>query len=179
MHALEVGKPYIAGRTNWPEAVEYSYRGGEHEVRMFLSAPSVQEVESVRSGKCEFALAIERPVIFLLYCFPPAIDWSDAPYSCHLVPENDRALPGLSGPETRALLHVTLVDGATGLVRVLHVVSLSPAFTRALDIAIVEQALSRWVGRAAYDAALADIYRRYRHSAELLFRAVRRTQAGE
>jgi hypothetical protein len=126
MHVLEVGKPYIAGRTNWPERVEYNYRSGEHELRLFLRSPSREEVEAVRSGGCEFGVAIERPVIFFLYCLPPAADWSDAPLSCHLVPHNEQALPGVSGPETWALLQVMLVDAETGLVRVLRTVAVDP-----------------------------------------------------
>src|SRR5215831_8746401 len=115
MHVLEVEKPYIAVRTQWLEEVEYNYRGGEHELRMFFSAPGRQEVEAVRKGRCEFALAVEGPVIFLVYCFRPTVDWSDAPYSWHLVPENEQTLPDAEGPETRALYQLVLTDAQTGL----------------------------------------------------------------
>jgi hypothetical protein len=50
MELLEVGKPYIAGHTQWPEAVEYNFRGGEHELRLFWRDPSVREVEGPRGG---------------------------------------------------------------------------------------------------------------------------------
>jgi hypothetical protein len=178
MHVLQVGKPYIADRGQWPEAVEYNYRGGEHDLRMFFRAPGQQEVEAVRKGRCDFAVAVEGPVIFLLYCFRPAADWSDAPYSWHLLPETEQALPDVEGPETRALLQVVLTDAQTGLVRVLRAVTFSPSFTRALHRAIRQQAASPWPGRAAYDAALRDLYRRYATSEDLLRRAVAWTVGG-
>ncbi len=178
MRVLQVGKPYIPGRTDWREGVEYNYRAGAHEMRMFFERPAVSEVEAVRKGECEFALAVEGPVIFLLYCFRPAIDWSDAPFSWHLVPEIERTLPQQEGNETRALLHVDLIEAKTGIVRALRVVTFSPEFTYALHNAIREQAASPWLGRDAYDAALRDAYRHYARSEDLLKRAVARTVGG-
>lgn len=175
---LEVGEPYIAGRTSWPEAVEYNYRAGAHELRMFFDSPRAPTINSVRAGAADFALVVEPPVIFLLYRFAPAIAWSDAPYSCHLVPEDQRTLPDAEGPQTRALLHVVLVDAGTGLIRALRLVTFSPAYTRALHDAIREQASSPWLSGPTYDAALADIYRRYPTSAELLKHAIAQTFGG-
>jgi hypothetical protein len=103
---------------------------------------------------------------------------SDAPYSWHLVPETEQALPDAEGPETRALLQVVLPDAQTGLVRVLRAVTFSPSFTRALHDAIRAQAFSPWPGRAVYYAALRDLYRRYATTGCLLRRAVARTVGG-
>ena len=179
MHLYRVGEPYIVGRSAWPEAVEYNYRSGEHELRMFLRAPTPREIEAVRTGDCAFALAAEGPVIFLLYRFGDSISWSDAPSCWHLVPETERALPESEGPETRALLHVILVDADSGIIRALRVVSFSPTFTRALHVAIRQQATSPWPGRAAYDAALAEIYRQYPTTAHLLARTLAVSRGGE
>ena len=179
MRALEVGKPYIPGRTNWPEGVDYNFRAGSHEMRMFFRSPTRREVEAVRKGRCEFGLVVDGPIIFLLYRFHPAIDWSDATYSWHLVPETERTLPQPEGAETRALLHVDLIEADSGLVRALRVVTFSPAFTRALHSAIRQQAASPWPGREAYDDALASVYKRYPTSKDLLRRAVARSVGGE
>jgi hypothetical protein len=94
MVMLQVGKPFIAGRTRWPVGVEYNYWAAGRELRMFSEAPRPEVVEAVRKGECEFALAVDGPVIFFLYRFGSAIRWSDAPYSWHLVPEPQRSLPG-------------------------------------------------------------------------------------
>jgi hypothetical protein len=159
--------------------VDYNFRAGTHELRMFFRLPTRREVEAVRKGRCEFALAFEGPVIFLMYFFDPAIDWSDAPYCWHLVPEVERTLPQRGGPETRALLQANLVEAQSGLVRALRVVTFLPAFTRALHFAIREQAALPWLGREAYEEALASIYKRYPTSGDLLARAVARTVGGE
>ena len=178
-HVLEVGKPYISGRREWPEGVEYNFRAGGHELRMFLHGPRASEVEAVRKGECEFALVVKGPVIFFMYRFGKAVYWSDPSYSWHMVPEDQRTLPDPEGLETRALLHMLLVDAKNGLVLALRTVSFSPAFTRALHDAIRAQAASPWVGQATYDAALADLYRRYPTSDDLLRCAAVRTWGGE
>jgi hypothetical protein len=178
-HLYQVGRPYIPGRAGFPEGVEYNFRAGEHELLFFFYSPSRAEVKALRTGECEFALAVEGPVIFLLYRFGTAINWSDAPYSWHLIPPDQCTLPEAQGPDTRALLQIIVVDAVSGLLLALRVVTFSPTFTGALYAAIRAQAENSWVGQAAYDAALADLYRRYPTSADLLKRAVGRTQGGE
>jgi hypothetical protein len=114
------------------------------------------------------------------------VPWSDAPYSFHRladsgVPEAERALPPdpkafldrlaaagkdawkagrLPGEEftcdSRALLQILLIDAATGIIRCLRAVTLSPEFTRALFGAIRDQAARPW-DRAAYERALKSI----------------------
>ena len=68
----------------------------------------------MRAGNAEFALLIYGLAIFFLYRFEKAIAWSDAPYSWHLVPADERQLPETpESAETRALLSVVLVDART------------------------------------------------------------------
>jgi len=56
---------------------------------------------------------------------------SDALYSWHLVPEGQRSLPpAAESAQTRALLHVILVDADMGIVLAVRMVSFSPDFTR-------------------------------------------------
>src|SRR3989442_1943192 len=98
MTALEVSKPYIAGRTAWPEGLEYHYGALQHEFRMFLGSPTRDEVEAVRHGECEFALAYDDGVIFFLYRFGEAIRWSDSPYFFHLIPSGEPILPDAEDP---------------------------------------------------------------------------------
>jgi hypothetical protein len=111
---------------------------------MFFEAPR----PAVRNGKCEFAVTVEGPVIFFLYRFGHTITWSDVPYSWCLVPEVQWSLPEPEGEESPALLHIILVNAGTGIVRVLRGVTLSPAFTQALDEAIRAQAAAPWRVRA-------------------------------
>ncbi|GIW06340.1 MAG: hypothetical protein KatS3mg060_1145 [Dehalococcoidia bacterium] len=178
-HLLQVGAPYLPGRTRYPEAVQYTYRAGGHELLLWLSSPSPREVESIQRGRASFALSIEPPLIVLLYRFAPAITWSDAPFSIHLVPPAQRVLPPPLGQaeESRALLQVILVDADTGIVRALRQLTWSPAFTAAIHAAIAAQATMTWDAQA-YDAALRQLYQRYPTSEALLSTATARTEGG-
>lgn len=158
MHKYTIGQLYNPNRTRWPETSQYNVRIGYHELILLLSKPSEREVKSLRRGPAEFALHIEPPVLLLLYRFEPGLPWSDAPFSIHLVPESERDLPSsLETPESRALLHVLMVDVATGILRAIRAVSLSAAFTVELHRAIREQAILPW-DPDAYDTKLAEVY---------------------
>lgn len=132
---------------------------------MFWAGITPRDVASITGGRAAFGLAVVGPVIFFLYRFDPACPWSDAPYSIHLVPEEERALPGpalASGAQTaqHALLNVVLVEATNGIVRGLRAITFSPRLTTALHLAIRDQLAAPW-SAAAYDAALADAYRRH------------------
>jgi len=175
---LEVGQPYVAGRTAWREGAEYSFRRGEHELRIFLPSASPAEIEAVRAGEAEFALVVELPVIFLMYRFGSLFRWSDSTFSWPPVPAAPRALLAPEGSETRALLRIALVNAESGLVLALRTITLSPLFTHRLYGAIREQARMAGVGRKTYDLILADVHRRYPIATDLLKRAVARTMGG-
>jgi hypothetical protein len=177
-HTYQLDKPYVLGRTSWPEAVEYNFRSGEHELRLLLKWPSLAASNAVSHGPCEFALVVEGPVILFLYQFGAAIAWSDVPYLWHLLPKEQRTLPDAESSEARALLQVILVDAGTGLVRALRVVTFSLAFTGVIHAAIRSQAEFPWIGPVGYDIALANIYRRYPTTADLLRHAIARTRGG-
>jgi hypothetical protein len=180
MPSYVVGSLYNLSRTSWPEASQYNYRAGQHELVLFFPAPSKGEVLDARKGDCEFALFVEAHAIFLLYRFGKSIQWSDAPFSYWLVPENERSLPDIEGNdrETRALLQVLLVDAATGILRVIRTVSFSPAFTRAIHQAIRDQAARPFLGQQPYDRWLVDVYRQYPTSTAMVRGAVARTKGG-
>lgn len=180
LHTYEVGRPFIPGQTSWPDGTAaYNYQAGQHALTLFLGSPSHAEVADARIGKAEFGLVVEPPVLFLLYRFGRAIPWSDAPYTWHMASPERRTIPDTTGlVEPRALLSVVLVDAHTGIIRALRAVSFSPALTAALHLAIREQAEAPWVGQVAYDAALAELYRRYPSSRDLLKLARARTPGG-
>jgi len=132
MHKIEVGKLYSETRTSWPEGVEYNWMHNVHELRMFFRNPQPQEVQSVKSGKVEFGLVTEEDVILLLFRFLGAqkgqrgIDWSDAPYSYHMLPEDRKGLPPEQlRPSERSLLNIILVNAPTGIVLAVRAVSFS------------------------------------------------------
>jgi hypothetical protein len=58
--------------------------------------------------------------------------WSDAPYTWHMVPAEQRSGPPELAPGQGGLLTIILVNAETGLVGALRAVSLAPRFSRHL-----------------------------------------------
>jgi len=166
VHAYIVGQLYHPGRTRWPEAAQYDYRSGQHELVMFWSGISPGDIQAVKRGTCEFEMVELPPVIFLLYRINGACDWSDQPYSWHLLAEDERMLPP-PGPG-RALMQVRLVACETGILRAQRLISLKPRLTQRLHAAIRRQAAAPWPGDEAYDNALSAAYRQYPTAEALL-----------
>jgi hypothetical protein len=179
LHRLEVGKPYDPSRRSWPEAADYNYRSGEHELRLYVADPTPMEVLAVESGPVEFGMFVEPEGLFLVtrFGFGPALSF-DTSYQWHraaagrvLPPPTEEASPAL-----RALLGIILVDAATGLVRVLRAVTYSPEFTRAIHRAIARQAASPF--DAGVHERWADGMLRY-STAQLWDRCTTRCRGGD
>jgi len=180
MYAYEVGKLYNPNRNVWPEAVQYSFRGGGHELVLFYRRPTASEIQDVRTGKAEFALAVYEDVLFFVSNFGGVDHWDDSPFSIHLVPEAERTLPPTElTPETRALLAVILVDASSGIIRAMRQVTLSPAFTAKLYELLRAQAARPFPGQVRYDQQIAHYYRRYNSGQMANMVAVARCMGGE
>lgn len=155
-HLYEVGKLYHPDRRKWGENVEYNYRGGAHELRLFYPSPTIMEIEAVRSGEAKFALYPYLDVIFFCFKFGDQ-PWSDSPYNIHLVGEAERQLPSdVDNADQRALLTTFMIDANTGILKAMRAVSLSSAFTRALHAAIWKQHEQPFP--ADYDAQIQRVY---------------------
>lgn len=177
MQYLEVGRRYpLAGGFPVPEGAEFNYTAAGLTLRVFTPDATGREVKAVRAGEARFALAVEGPAIFFLARFGDALDWGDAPFNVHLVDERWQRTT-LATPDTgdlRNILGVHLVDARSGELKALRLVGLPTPFTDEFEMALREQVVAGWCGDAEYEAALAEIYRRY-SSADLARRAV--TQA--
>jgi hypothetical protein len=160
MHIYRVGDLYVDNRTHWPECAQYNYRGGEHELILFFDRPTPEEVKTVSKARAEFALFVERSLIVMMYRFGQEVPWSDAPYSIHLVPREERVVPPVSLPTEWALLHIILVDASSGVIRAMRVLSMPPEFTQALHRAIQEQAEMPFT-RAKYNGELEQLFAGY------------------
>ena len=161
MFKIEVGELYHPAMTRWLEGNEYNYRSGMHELLLRFGTPTADEIEAVQSGRAQYALAVTGDVIWFLFRYE-GLQWQDAAYSWHLVPEVERRLPEPMPSEThRMAIHTVLIDADTGIVKALRYLTFTPVFTHALHEAIKKQAAMPWPGREAYDAQIADIYTRY------------------
>lgn len=159
MHKYEVGKLYT-DRTRWPELAQYNYRGGEHELVLFLNKPTSAEIHAIQKEQAELALFVERSLIIMLYRFGRGLPWSDAPYSIHLVPREQRTTPPDVGTNDHALLHIILVDGSNGIIRALRVISMPPDFTQTLHRSIQKQSQTSFT-RANYNGELETLFASY------------------
>jgi hypothetical protein len=137
-----VGELFHRGRRLWPEGGQFAFSPGGLELTLFRSDISANDVREVRQGEFELALIAELPLIVLAYRFGATIPWDDVPYSWHLQPASWRVVPSVEhSPEARALLWITLVNTADGIIQAQRGVTLSPSFTHALSRAIRAQAI--------------------------------------
>jgi hypothetical protein len=109
---------------------------------LFFHQPKPIEVQAVKQGKATFGLVVKDDLIVLVFKFG-SIPWSDASYTWHRVPADERTLPKSPDElrsEERATVTVFLVDADTGILLAIRQVSLSHDFTVQLHQAIRDQA---------------------------------------
>ncbi|MGP0067759.1 MAG: hypothetical protein ACLQGP_29715 [Isosphaeraceae bacterium] len=151
------------------------FGSGGPELTIFQREIGDDLVDDVRRGAAEFALIVEPQVFVLAFRFGESISWDNVPYSWHLQPETRRIIPPEAHPiDERALLWITLVGSADGIIHAQRGMTLSPAFTRSLYMAIRAQAMT------AFDpiectAAISGIYLRRTTTSSMLATATART----
>jgi hypothetical protein len=165
---LSVGQHYHSDRSSWPEGTNFNYRSGEYELLISLPQPTKAESDAINTGDIRFALAVLEGIIFFCSEFRSAIPGThsnqlsfDSPYTWHLIPREERTIPGPEPAASRALLLVILINATTGIVDAMRSCTLSPAFTTRLNHAIRAQATDDWAGPDAHRAAIGRIYGRY------------------
>lgn len=148
MTRYSVGGLYST-RRQWQEGMDYNYRQGIHELRMFYRDPTKAEVQAVQMGTPRFGLLVDGPCIILLFRFGGQ-PWCDASYTWHRTPPEERKLPDVpaEGSPERTAMFTMLIDGNGGIIRAMRYCSLSPEFTRALHGAICDQAATPWDDKA-------------------------------
>ncbi len=176
-HAIAKDAPYpsaVPDRDTW----QYNYRADTHELVGFFAPPRAEEIAAVERGEARFALLPYRDVLVLAVRFGD-LPWSDAAYSWHLVPPEQRTLPDPVVPPQRRFLLVALVDRTSRRYAARpRMVSFTPSFTQALHRAIRDQAARAWPGDEAYDEQLAELYRRYPTTDALVEAAIAQCRGG-
>lgn len=156
MELLTVGKPYPGGVLS--PGNNYNYREGEHELLVCMSDLSAGEITAFKTGEAKFALTVLQGIIFLCYRFGDQ-PWCDAPYHWWIVPEDQRVEPPITIGDTRAILHVILLETSGCIVRALRTCTVSPRFTRLLHQNIREQ--MQPISDQEYSSAISGIYDRF------------------
>lgn len=178
MYKYEVGKPYVEGKTRWPEASFFSYDKAGLVLTIFASRLKEPEIEAVRRGQVELALYENQPTIFLLYKIRGWGQWSDSPFTIHLVKPEDRPeIKPIIGEGQKLLLMIILVGADTGIIKVLRAVSTSTEFTIVLNHAVMRQ-LEQEFDRLRYNLHIDNLYSRY-SSDQMLAMTDYKYRAGE
>lgn len=176
MYRYEVGKPY-SNRKQWEEGAEYNFRANIHEICLFFRHPKPVEVQAVKQGEASFGLVVQDDVILLVFRFG-VIPWSDASYTWHRVPSEERTLPpALANVRERAQVTTFMIDADTGIILAIRQTSFSHEFTVALHRAIHEQA-ARPFDQVLFDRQLRMLYSHY-DAKGLLSLAVARCKGGD
>lgn len=157
---LKVGErfPWYAQQPLPRGGTLYDYVSGQHYLQAFLEKATEPEVAAYREGPLELALVREGPFLFLCYRFPGWIEhWSDASFNWHRVPGHLQHWPEDIPDGQGALLSVILVNMPDRITRVVRLIAMGTAFSRALHQAIREQAQQPY-DPAAYDQRLNQVY---------------------
>src|SRR5450759_714325 len=97
------GQPFDSQRQRWEEGAMYTYHQDVHQMLLFFQDIRSFERKAVERGVAHFGLYVEEDVIMLLFKMDgpggKGVDWHDAPYLWHLVPEEARTIPPQDIPE--------------------------------------------------------------------------------
>jgi len=136
-------------------------------------------VNEVGRGQAEFAIIVEPSLLVLAYRFGHSIPWNDVPYSWHLQPVGSQEVPFPDhSREARALLWISLVGAADGIIHAQRGMTLSPDFTRALHDAIRTQAVRAFDAQEC-TSAISRVFLNYPSTVDRLSLAVARTMGNE
>lgn len=176
IYCLEVGKPYLPGRSNFPEGIEFGWGSthGRAELRFFWPDLTEDEVTAFASGDIELGIYYELPVLLLLYRIDGATDWSDLAYTPHGLPQG---LPDFPEPdECPGLgLRLVLINADSGMVKVLRDMALSAEFSRTLLVCMQKQAEALY-DPAVFNQVLDEIYMHHPEPDEIVEKALVREQ---
>ncbi len=129
-----VGELFLCGHRRWPEGTQLVLAPDRIELTLFRREPTARLLADVQRGEAELALIVDMPVIVLAYRIGEFGVWNDVPFSWHLQPTERRIVPRLDdSAEARALLWISLVDAQDGIIRAQRGMTMSPAFTSALQ----------------------------------------------
>jgi hypothetical protein len=143
------------------------------EMRAIISQPGKDEARAWARGRLRLALMpYGLHTLFVLYELHGFGPWSDIPFTLGGMPPDCRTLVPRGHPGQGRLVFVNLIRAEDAIVEALRAVSVSPAFSSALEAALDAQtaALPKWT-RAAYDAEIAAAYREFPEVADMVRRA--------
>ena len=171
-----VGTRYEGWRRPGGDEPRYNYRYGNHELALCLANISTAERMAFQENEPEFGYWWDPPVLWTLVRIP-GMEWSDAPYTIHLVEPDGRIIdnpePGKAAPVT-----MLMVENTTGEILEIRVASMSRAMTK--DFAeLARRQMEVEFDQEEYEQTIALRWSQYPKSADMIRRAHRMGVLGE
>lgn len=160
MQRFAVGEPYNPDtpRRRYNDGYHFTYSDTGIFLTGFMARPTSAEIKDIKSGVAQFAL-VEGKACAVLCARFGTLPWVDAPWEAWRLPEGSRL------PDKDAnLITVILVDGDTGIVKVVRSLGWKHDFAAA-----VHRVFSRLVAeQASPETATLELNRLYDLPTDLL-----------
>lgn len=130
----------------------------------FYKEPTAKEIDAIAGmGRVQVRLLTRPHTMLVLFKFG-SLPWCEGIFNVHIVPEEARVVPAAPSEGYGWMLHLILVDSATGLVRGLRRLSL----TRKFSLALLNTYNAQLARAPDYKEHQAEVRRLQRHSSERL-----------
>lgn len=155
---LETGKPY-PGRLPDEDAAVFEFSKAGPELRLFFSGIPGDVVRQVNEADCYLGLLRSGDIAVVPWKIGNMMS-GDAQFHVYLYPPEARPTPEIMTWEGQYALQLLLVDRASGTIRVVRRLKLSPAFSQELAEAVAYQ-LGNHIDREGYEAQVSEYQSRY------------------
>jgi hypothetical protein len=129
--------PFEAGRIRWPEMLQYSCESAGHEVRIFVWHPTEAEIDAVDNATARITVQDHVAVCSIEVELEPGGKSLRAPIAWWLLSAHHGKVPPAGSP-----VRLTLIDGASGVVRAIGYTTMPAAAEAALIKRLRQQAKS-------------------------------------
>lgn len=163
--ALEAGKRY-PGTVLDHDASVFEFSKAGPELRLFFSNIPDEVVRHVEHEDCYIGLLRSGDLAVVPWKIGDVMS-GDAQFHVFLYPPETRPTPEILGNTLAYDVQITLVDRATGIIRAVRRVRLSPDLSKVFNEAIAYQ-LGNHIGREKYDAQVSIYQNQYRDVADAI-----------
>lgn len=155
---LKVGQRW-SGNMHHEDGAQFEFSKAGPELRLFFSGLPDEAVREFDSAPCEIGLLHSEDVAVVPWKIGEHL-MGDAQFHAFLYPPETRPSDPVLNVDQRMRLRIVLVDRASGVVRGMRSVLLSPSLSNQLAEAVSRQ-LGNHIGREAYDAQVAIYQNKY------------------
>ena len=163
---IALGEPWGGKKERHTEGPRYNFRHGRHTLDIFLDEPTGEEVRSFNQGPMQMGRWLVPPALWVIFHIE-GMEWSDAPYSPHLVEPEGRTMRENSTESSRKpLMIMTLNDARDGATLAIRDITMSDEMGQQIEEAAKSLLQEPWDERA-YNRRIAQVYREYLDTREM------------